>query len=92
MDGGSIYWVIKGVIQVRQRLLAFDEGHKDDGSPCCLLVYDRALVPVRPTPRRPSRAGAIYPPTMRRPISPADASDDMAKLPRRCARNWRTSA
>ena len=52
LEGGSIYWVIKGVVQVRQRLLGFEDGHKEDGSPCCLLVYDRTLVPVRPVPRR----------------------------------------
>jgi hypothetical protein len=52
LDGGSLYWVIKGVIQVRQRLLGFEDGHKEDGSPCCLLIYDRELVPVRPVPRR----------------------------------------
>jgi hypothetical protein len=52
LDGGSLYWVIKGAIQVRQRLLGFEEGHKADGSPCCLLLYDRELIPVRPVPRR----------------------------------------
>ncbi|KUO69242.1 MAG: hypothetical protein APF80_09800 [Alphaproteobacteria bacterium BRH_c36] len=52
LDGGSIYWVIKGVIQVRQRLIGFDEGAKDDGRRCCLLLLDPDLVPVRPTPRR----------------------------------------
>lgn len=52
LDGGSMYWVIKGVIQVRQRLVGFDEGTKDDGRRCCLLLLDPELVPVRPTPRR----------------------------------------
>ncbi|MCH9808422.1 MAG: DUF1489 domain-containing protein [Alphaproteobacteria bacterium] len=52
LDGGSIYWVIKGVIQVRQRLVGFDEGAKNDGKRCCLLLLDPKLVPVRPTPRR----------------------------------------
>ncbi len=52
LKGGSLYWVIKGIIQVRQRLLAFEEGKKADGSPCCLIVLDRKLVPVRPMPRR----------------------------------------
>ncbi len=52
LDGGSIYWVIKGVIQVRQRLVGFDEGVKEDGKRCCLLLFDPELVPVRPTPRR----------------------------------------
>lgn len=53
LNGGSLYWVIKGVIQVRQRLVGFDTGHKDDGSACCLLLLDPELVPVRPTKRRP---------------------------------------
>jgi hypothetical protein len=53
LAGGSLYWVIKGIIQARQKLLGFDEGQKEDGSPCCLLVLDAELVPVRPTPRRP---------------------------------------
>jgi hypothetical protein len=52
LDGGSLYWVIKGIIMVRQRLTDLREGTKDDGTPCCLLMLDRKLVPVRPTPRR----------------------------------------
>ena len=52
LDGGSLYWVIKGVIQVRQRLVGFEEGTKDDGSRCCLILLDQQLVPVRPVPRR----------------------------------------
>jgi hypothetical protein len=53
LDGGSIYWVIKGLITVRQKIVGFGEGQKDDGTPCCLLLFDKTLVPVRPTPRRP---------------------------------------
>lgn len=52
LAGGSLYWVIKGQIQVRQHLIGFAEGNKEDGSPCCLLLLDPALVPVRPVPRR----------------------------------------
>ena len=52
LAGGSLYWVIKGVIQVRQRLTGFSEGQKADGSPCCLLLLDPELVAVRPVPRR----------------------------------------
>ena len=52
LDGGSIYWVIKGVIQARQKLIGFGEGTRPDGRPCCLILLDRKLVPVRPSPRR----------------------------------------
>ncbi len=53
LDGGSLYWVIKGLISVRQRLVGFAEGFKDDGKPACRLLLDPVLVPVRPVPRRP---------------------------------------
>ena len=52
LAGGSIYWVIKGIIQARQKLIGFDEGVRPDGRACCLILLDRALVPVRPTKRR----------------------------------------
>jgi hypothetical protein len=52
LDGGSLYWVIKGVIQVRQRITGFGEGRKQDGTPCCLVYLDRQLVPTSPVPRR----------------------------------------
>jgi hypothetical protein len=52
LDGGSIFWVIRGMIQARQTLIGFDEGRRPDGRPCCLILLDRKLVPVRPTPRR----------------------------------------
>jgi hypothetical protein len=52
LEGGSLYWVIKGTIQVRQRLLGFEEGAKADGSRCCLILLDAPLIPVRPVPRR----------------------------------------
>lgn len=52
MDGGSLYWVIKGVVQVRQRLLGFDSVSNDRGVPCCSLLLDPELTLVEPVPRR----------------------------------------
>ena len=52
LDGGSLYWVIKGIVQVRQPLLDIAEGHKEDGTPCCLLILKTELIAVRPSPRR----------------------------------------
>jgi hypothetical protein len=71
LDGGSLYWVIKGVIQARQRLLGFEDGKKADGSRCCLILLDKALVPVRPVPRRAFQ-GWRY-------LEPADAPKDLGK-------------
>ncbi len=52
LDGGSLYWVIKGVILVRQAIVGLEEGTKEDGSRCCVLMLDPKLVPVRPMPRK----------------------------------------
>ena len=51
LDGGSLYWVIKGQIAVRQQLLELREVSRG-GVPHCGLVYDKKLVPVRMRPRR----------------------------------------
>jgi hypothetical protein len=69
LDGGSLYWVIKGFIQVRQPIAGFDEGTKDDGRPCCLIMLSPKLVAVRPTPRRAFQ-GWRY-------LDPADAPPDL---------------
>lgn len=52
LGGGSIYWVIKGVIQVRQALLGFETTKSDKGHAMCVLLLDPKLVPVTPQPRR----------------------------------------
>ena len=51
LNGGSIYWVVKGGIIARQKLLEL-RPLKKDGVPHCGLVYDKKLVPVRWQPRR----------------------------------------
>lgn len=53
LDGGSIYWVFKGVMLARQRLLRLDERIGEDGIRRCALVLDRDLVRVSAVPRRP---------------------------------------
>jgi hypothetical protein len=52
LDGGSLYWVMRGIILVRQTLVGLKEGTKDDGTPCCHILLAPPLIPVRPTPRR----------------------------------------
>ncbi len=52
LDGGSIYWVIKGVILVRQRLLGFERRDGADGIRRCAISIDPALIPTKPQSRR----------------------------------------
>lgn len=50
---GSIYWVIKGYIQVRQRVKEIAAVIGDDGDPRCELRLDPMLVRTEPRPVRP---------------------------------------
>jgi hypothetical protein len=52
IDGGSIYWVIKGQIMCRERILAIKPFTDKDGIHRCKLVLDPKCVPVRPRPFR----------------------------------------
>lgn len=52
LAGGSLYWVIKGTIQARQRILDLREETDGEGRPCCAIVLGEALIATRPQPRR----------------------------------------
>ena len=52
VDGGSIYWIIKGVMTARQRILDIVDVVRADGRPACGLVLADDLVPVVPTRMR----------------------------------------
>ena len=86
LDGGSLYWVIKGVIQVRQRLVGFEEGTKSDGSRCCLILLDKGLVPVRPVPRRAFQ-GWRYLDAADAPPDLGKGAEDLARLPPKMRRD-----
>ncbi|AXS42614.1 DUF1489 family protein [Breoghania sp. L-A4] len=53
LDGGSLYWVIKGKIQVRQRLVDIRPFKDEAGIKRCDLVLEPKLVLTRMQPRRP---------------------------------------
>ena len=53
LDGGSLYWVIRGLVLVRQRILALEPVTGADGGARCALRLDPELVRTCPLPRRP---------------------------------------
>jgi len=70
LDQGSIYWVIKGWIQVRQTILDIREIQDRQGRKACELVFDPELIKVEPTRKRPFQ-GWRY-------LKPKDAPGDLA--------------
>ncbi len=51
-DGGSLYWVIKGLVLCRQRIVAMEERRWSDGIPRCALILDAEIVRTEAQPRR----------------------------------------
>jgi hypothetical protein len=69
LEGGSIYWVIKRQIRVRQQILDVEDFVDGQGIRRCHLVLDPELVHTRLMARRPFQ-GWRY-------LQPSDAPPDM---------------
>lgn len=53
LDGGSLYWIIKGQVAARQSILDIRPFTDSDGIGRCHIVLDPVLIPVMPRPHRP---------------------------------------
>ena len=73
LDGGSIYWVIKGTILVRQAVLAVNTLTDRNGRNYCELVFDPELVLTEPQGRKAFQ-GWRY-------LKPEDAPVDISEGP-----------
>jgi hypothetical protein len=76
LQGGSLYWVIRGHVQVRQRLLDIRPFRDADGVRRCRLVLEPVLVPTEWQPRRAFQGWRYLAPK----DAPADLSPDSASL------------
>lgn len=70
LDGGSIYWVIKGVMQCRNKIVDLEEVRTSDGRKACAILMEPVVIPIVPTPRRPFQ-GWRY-------LKPEDAPPDVS--------------
>jgi hypothetical protein len=73
LEGGSIYWVIKGLIQARQRLQAIEPKIDAEGRRSTLLVLEPELRRTVPAPHRAFQ-GWRY-------LAPEDAPADLGEAP-----------
>ena len=53
LDGGSMYWVIKGQVAARQKIIDIRPFVDDEGISRCHIVMKPVIVPVMPRPHRP---------------------------------------
>ena len=61
LNGGSIYWVIKGAIQCRQRILRLDEYIGQDGINRCAIVLYPELIRTQTSLKRPFQGWRYLP-------------------------------
>lgn len=61
LDGGSLYWVVRNFIRVRQRLLDLQVVKNDEGGGSkCAFVLDPELVLTVPVRRRPHQGWRYF--------------------------------
>ncbi|MDI9847519.1 DUF1489 domain-containing protein [Rhodoblastus sp. 17X3] len=72
LDGGSLYWVIKGQTCARQKLIGVEPFVDSAGVKRCALQLDDEVVAVRPQPHRAFQ-GWRY-------LTPADAPPDLDSI------------
>lgn len=61
LDGGSIYWVIQGLVQCRQRILRLDEVIREDGIRRCGIVLDPEVIRTNTSLKRPFQGWRYLP-------------------------------
>lgn len=71
LNGGSLYWVFKGLVLCRQRIVRLDEVQGQDGIMRCGIVLDEEVVRTASAPKRPFQ-GWRY-------LKPEDAPPDLRK-------------
>jgi hypothetical protein len=69
LAGGSLYWVIKNFIIVRQRLVGFEQVKDKEGKAMCRVQLDPELIRTKPRKKRPFQ-GWRY-------LEPGDAPSDL---------------
>ncbi|RCW86630.1 DUF1489 family protein [Paracoccus lutimaris] len=90
LEGGSIYWVFKGLMQARQRIIGLEEVLGEDGIRRCALILEPGLIRVAAVPRRPFQGwrylpGSDAPPDLRQgreaePDLPAEIARALADM------------
>ena len=52
LDGGAIYWIIKGMVIARQAIIDLTKAQRADGTPACGIVLSPEIIQVAPTKMR----------------------------------------
>jgi hypothetical protein len=84
VPGGSLYWVIKGMILCRQPIRDLEQVKGRDGIERCRIVFAPKVIAVRPVPRRPFQGwryldGADVPPDLSAKVEASGITEKMRR-------------
>lgn len=85
LGGGSLYWVIKGQVAARQRLVDIRPFTDAEGIGRCHLVMEPVVIPVEPRPCRPFQ-GWRYLAAKDAPADISGRSGDLGIMPEQMRR------
>lgn len=80
LNGGSLYWVIRRTIQVRQFIVRFEKMERSDGKKSCVIILDKNLKKTIPQKARPFQ-GWRYLTSMDAPNDISNGEENELELP-----------
>ena len=89
LQGGSIYWVIRGLVAARQRLVDITREDDGEGGRWTVLHLDPELVRVAPRAHRPFQGWRYLEPKDAPPDLTGEAGD-IAEMPPEMLRDLRS--
>ncbi len=84
LDGGSLFWVIRGMILCRQPIVDLEKVTGQDGIDRCRIVFKPQIIPVRPVPRRAFQGWRYFetadvPPDLKKSAGTSGLSEKMRR-------------
>jgi len=89
LAGGSLYWVIRGEIAAREKLVAIEPFRDRDGIGRCRLVMQPRVIAVSPRPMRPFQGWRYFEAKSAPPDFAKSAATGVAAMPEPMRRELR---
>ena len=89
LAGGSLYWVIRGEIAAREKIIAIEPFRDKDGIGRCRIVMQPKVIAVSPRPMRPFQGWRYLKPDAAPPDLGKTAAKGVASMPEPMRRELR---
>ena len=89
LDGGSLFWVIRGELLCRERILGIEPFRDKDGIGRCRIVMQPKVIAVSPRPMRPFQGWRYLNPDSAPPDLGRTAAKGVAAMPEPMRRELR---